>query len=164
MLFLVLFSCKGADNNQLIAKEVVFPSNVEIFDKFNTGINIHDADIKIIHCINGNCGACIKDLERWKLWIDEFSGAERLSFLFYMDVYNKDVFQVLQGEKLKVHYPILLDDKKLFWEKNSFIDPNTYPTLLVYENRILAFGEPMMSDMDRENFEDIIFKILSGKI
>ncbi|MFC5683651.1 hypothetical protein ACYE2N_00780 [Flavobacterium sp. MAHUQ-51] len=164
-LFLSLLSCNKENkeiNNELseiIGKKIELIDSLSYYSqKKGFFKKQQDNSIKIVTYIDGGCGSCLYNLEKWK----ELMKAPELKnvcFLFYIKVYEKKQVSELISE-IDFTYPIIADLSNQFYEVNRLKSDKNYQTFLVdKENKIVLVGNPLYSRKIMKLYFETISKI-----
>ena len=151
LFFIFLLSCsqenkKIKDNlSQIIGQKVQLIDSLRYYSQekgfYKDSIM---EQLKIITFIDGGCGSCLYDLEKWKE-IVALPKLKDIRFLFYVKCYNRNqLISVIK--EINFTYPIIIDTSNQFYKVNNLKSDKTYQTFLVdKKNNILLVGNPLYS-------------------
>lgn len=171
MLFLVLFSCKNSDKEDLytilqqwVNREILFPNNIIFSIQGRDTVNYPIGDsFKILMYIDSTgCTSCRLKLSNWKRFmseVDSLSNSQQVQFLFFFTPKRKDKMQHILSFN-EFNHPICVDENDSINLLNHFSSNALYQTFLLdKKNKVLAMGNPIYSSKVKELYMNII----SGK-
>lgn len=141
--------------DKYLGKQFILPSNLPIIYKLADSISHPDLfnnKFKICTSILSDCMPCIQELMEWDTLIKKLNPNADVSFLFYINTRDYEVFMNDFYPEAMIRYPIILDTLNLFCSLNN-LDPNNklYNTFLLDENnKVLLIGNPIKGIAIRE--------------
>ncbi len=103
--------------------------------------------LKVITFIDGNCGVCLNDLNKWKPLIEQFRSLANVSFVFYVNAIDFDGLVKYVSDENPFPIPLINDAENSFFIKNSLEQDKMFQTFLIDScNRILLIGNPIINE------------------
>ncbi len=94
--------------------------------------------------IDGNCGVCIDDLNKWKIFVNEIKD---VNYAFYVNALDYDGFLNYAKKEVDFPLPLINDVNNSFYEKNGLSSNKLFQTFLLDENdKVLIVGNPLYSE------------------
>ncbi len=157
-----------------LGKKIILPDNLKSYSSFPNiiadSLEMSFANYKIYTHINVSCSTCIDGIKKWDSLVPQFIRLRTAVFLICSSEDNfeliKNIFEsnYLEG----FSYPIFLDKKNEFVEKNPFMKESVhFETVLTdnNNNNIILMGNPIYSEKTKElYFSEISKKTNSNNI
>lgn len=142
-------------------KELYLPLCDSIANKPITQDTIH---LKIISFIDGNCGVCIGELDKWKPIIKKLQSSGDIVFLFYVHAMDFDGLIKHISKEVPFPIPLINDHENLFFTKNKLEQTKMFQTFLVdHNNKIIFVGNPVLSDKVRDLYTKTILELKNDR-
>lgn len=122
--------------NSYIGRNVVLP----LTDRSESG------KIKIATYINGSCGACVDDIEKWESWIEK--DTVMIDYFFYFYAMDSTTFAYVKSEVVDLGYPIIYDQRKAYLKQNDLSEESKlFQTFLLNGvNQVVLVGNPLYNN------------------
>lgn len=136
-------------------KVLIIPENLEIHEA-NQDIDsletkFYSAGIKIVTYLNGDCSACILDLNKWKEYIFNGDLDKDIVFLFFVYSTDYSVFEMMNRTEIHFPYPLIYDNLNQFYKANNIPSNRLLQTFLLdSNNKIILIGNPIYSEKLKE--------------
>jgi hypothetical protein len=150
---LIICSCSNDNQaeNQRISpiikkwhgKELFLPQNKQI-----TNNNITNApNLKIVSYVDGNCGACVSDLNKWRTVIKDFKSHKNIDCIFYINTLDFDALSKFINKDGLYPIPLVDDFDNVFFERNALERNKLFQTFLLDEkNKVILIGSPIFNE------------------
>ncbi len=142
VLLLSLLSC----NNEIKNKETL-NGKIERFKKIILPKNklLNRKQLKIVTYINGDCYACVKELEEWKEWLVRDS--INIQFLFIYESTDTAHFNSYIKKYFNIEYPLVYDNESEYLSKNNInkYDKMFQTFLLDKNDSVILVGNPFLN-------------------
>jgi len=150
--------------NEWIEKKIQLPKLNSIKKNKEISINPLNKKIKILTLINGECGVCIDELEKWKKYMNKVDILEvGFVFLIYYSSYMDNNY--LDSSGLQFDYPYFEDFGQKYIIENKFPKEKQYQTFLLNEsNKVILIGNPIINESISNLFLKTIEKEISTNI
>jgi hypothetical protein len=143
-------------NDSLIGKKIHMPDSLEAFSPFKDSLYMDSAQLakhtsfRVYTIVNVSCSSCIPDIDKWNRLTAEFMKYDVPVILVCI---TKDNFEYVKflfenGKVRKFPFPVFLDLKGRFYQKNDFFHREVYGQAVLVDksNTIVASGRPIDSD------------------
>jgi len=133
-----------------LGKKIVLPSG-----------NIKNKkSLKLVTYIDGNCGVCISELDKWRSILIELKRTNKLEFFFYLNSFDFD--SLIKSINKENVFPIILinDENNDFFTQNKLENNKLFQTFLLDEyNNVIVIGNPIYNKKILELYLEYVDKI-----
>ncbi len=146
--------------NEWIGKKIQLPKLNSIKKNEEISINPLNKKIKILALINGECGVCMDELEKWKKYMNKVDILEvGFIFLIYYSSYMDNNY--LDSSGLQFDYPYFEDFGQKYIIENKFPREKQYQTFLLNKsNKVILIGNPIVN----ESISNLFLKTIEKEI
>ncbi len=159
LLFILGFSllsilCSGCNDKRiktsidLLEKDIVLIDSLDVrmhgkIASFDTVSLIKD--LRMIVIIDGYCGICFTQLEKWKSTLIQTNMVDtsKVDILFYVHAYNYIPFDSYI-ESIDFEYPIVYDTTNLISRINNIPENSVFDCFLLKFDTIVVVGNPIL--------------------
>ena len=118
-----------------------------------SGTILSPETLKILTVVQGNCGACVVNLNNWENLMSE-AVFSRKNIRYYFLIESDDDFmnfQFMQEQNDLIDYPLIIDKEHAFFKSMGLSEDYRFQTFLLNgKNEVLAIGNPTANEFAKE--------------